>query len=439
MKKIYLSILVLSLTIFAIQAKADPLFQFNNSSSLPVASQGQNYTASINFVYNGSSAISVSESGLPQGISANPPFLVSANNYSIGLSGNPSQSGTFNITVSLSDQTSGSTVLQSFSLNVRNQNAQNGNMFGIKNYPLSSAVVGTNYNNTVYFDYYGSTTTPLVIFNNLPPGIISSRSIQLVPNSDLPYNFEAILSGIPTNPGTYPVSLTLSDTQNINTYYLPLTVFPLATPSVTPTPLPTPTQTLLTNDPSGTNISVNGTVYMITQDGQRRAYTSAGAFLSYGFNSWSKVLPASSADLALPISTNFIPPRDGKIVCSDRGSDKGTCYLISDGKKSAFTSATVFKSLGFSFANTLNGDVSFLPSNPNINSKTQAHSAGVLINKNGTIYLVGDSGLLGIPNMGILSDWGYSLTDIINANTADSSKVQTGIMKNYVAGLLSPL
>src|SRR3954471_23430340 len=65
----------------------------------------------------------------------------------------------------------------------------------------------------------------------------------------------------------------------------------------------------------GTNISTpDGTVWMITSNGTRRAYTSAGAFLSYGFNSWSQVVPASSEDLALRVDgSGFIPPQDGTV------------------------------------------------------------------------------------------------------------------------------
>src|SRR5581483_8557971 len=104
----------------------------------------------------------------------------------------------------------------------------------------------------------------------------------------------------------------------------------------------------------GTNISTpDGTVWMITSTGTRRAYTSAGAFLSYGFNSWSQVVPASAEDLALPADASFIPPQDGTIFCATatKGSDvKGECSLVTAGTKAAFTSASVFTGLGFSFS-----------------------------------------------------------------------------------------
>src|SRR5579864_633724 len=93
---------------------------------------------------------------------------------------------------------------------------------------------------------------------------------------------------------------------------------------------------------AGVNVkSSDGTIYFITTDGQRRPYTSAGAFLSYGLNSFGNVAVASAEDLSLPVGS-FIPPQDGKIICSDRGGDKGTCYLISQSAKVGFPSAAIF-------------------------------------------------------------------------------------------------
>lgn len=81
----------------------------------------------------------------------------------------------------------------------------------------------------------------------------------------------------------------------------------------------------------GTHIAApDGTVFTITsENGQtvRRPYTSAGDCLSYAFNPWASVVPASAEDLALP-DGSLTPPQNGKIICSDRGTDKGTCYLI---------------------------------------------------------------------------------------------------------------
>ncbi len=187
---------------------------------------------------------------------------------------------------------------------------------------------------------------------------------------------------------------------------------------------------------NGTNIVSNGTVYMVV-NGQKRAYTSAGAFLSYGFNSWGTVQQASAEDIALP-EGNFIPPRDGKIVCSDRSPDKGTCYLITNSKRSAFVSSAVFGQLGFSFSKALYGDVSFLEKDSDISNSSDQHKAGVLINKNGTIYLVSSKGLIGIPNPDVLLTWGYSFADAVKANSSDYSLSESSVMTARVAGQLNP-
>ena len=184
----------------------------------------------------------------------------------------------------------------------------------------------------------------------------------------------------------------------------------------------------------------DGTVWFIAPDGTRRAFTSGGAFLSYGYLSFSQVANASAADLALPQGA-FIPPMDGKIVCSDRDDSyakKGTCYLITGGKRAAFTSAKVFTALGFKFNHTTTGDVSFLTPDVNISSATSAHRPGVLVNNSGTIQLVGPTGLMGVPSMSVLNSWGYTLADIVPANSADKAVAQSGIMSAHVTGQLSP-
>jgi hypothetical protein len=189
---------------------------------------------------------------------------------------------------------------------------------------------------------------------------------------------------------------------------------------------------------AGANVSNNGTVYMITDDGQRRPYTSAGAFLSYGFNSWTNVQQASTEDLALPVGS-FIPPRDGKIICSDRGTDKGTCYLMTNGKPAAFVSAQVFYGLGFSFSKDLTGDVSFLTQDTNITNSTDQHRLGVLVKKSGSLYIVGPTGLLPVPSTAVLTSWGYSAGDAVTANAADLALPQGTSISARQGAVLSPI
>lgn len=184
----------------------------------------------------------------------------------------------------------------------------------------------------------------------------------------------------------------------------------------------------------GQNVLSNGTIYMIS-GGELRPYTSAGAFLSYGFNNWNNVVQASSEDLALPIGS-FIPPRDGKVVCSDRGVDRNTCYLITNGQKSGFVSEKVFTDLGYNFKYVLTGDVSFLPSAENISDSSKAHLPGTLVNDQGTVKLISDSGTVGVPDMATLNSWGYSLIDVVPANEADKSLTQVAVLPTYTPGQL---
>ncbi len=194
---------------------------------------------------------------------------------------------------------------------------------------------------------------------------------------------------------------------------------------------------------AGTNVlSSDGTIWMITTDGMRRPYTSAGAFLSYGFNSFASTVTASAEDLALP-QGSFIPPQDGSIICSDRGTDKGTCYFVSGGQKYGFTSASVFTGLGFSFSRAKMGDVSWMAMGASlINSTTMAHLPGTLVhfvyNGHDTVFLVGGSSLLGIPDLNTFNSWGYSFTNAVAANAADQAIPVSGVMTMRTAGMLSP-
>jgi len=189
----------------------------------------------------------------------------------------------------------------------------------------------------------------------------------------------------------------------------------------------------------GTNVDKSGTVGMIVS-GQFRPYTSAGAFLSYGFNSWASVVTANAEDMSLPTGS-FIPPQDGKIFCAEVTKDsdvKGECSLITGGQKAAFTSAAVFTGLGFSFSKAVYGDSSFMSKTTNIDNTTAAHRPGVLVNNNGTVQLVGSTGLLGIPDLATFNSWGYSFANVVPANAADKTMTQTGVMAARVAGQLSP-
>ncbi|MHB8871529.1 MAG: beta strand repeat-containing protein [Candidatus Doudnabacteria bacterium] len=184
---------------------------------------------------------------------------------------------------------------------------------------------------------------------------------------------------------------------------------------------------------AGTNVVSNGTVYFVNSNGQKQPYTSAGAFLSYGFNTWADVVAASAEDLALPTGS-FVPPSDGSLI-----NDKGTVYLMVNGMPSGFTTESNFLGLGYSYKNVLAGDVSFLAKGSNIGTTAMSHPVGTLVNDKGTVYLMTASGKMGIPSLSTFNSWGYSFAKVVPANSYDSAiAMSSGIMNARVAGQLNP-
>jgi hypothetical protein len=186
----------------------------------------------------------------------------------------------------------------------------------------------------------------------------------------------------------------------------------------------------------------DGTVWFVTSDMQRRPFTSAGAFLSYGFLTWGQVMAADASVTALPAGS-FIPPRDGSIFCATatKGTDvSGECALVTGGMKAAFTSAAVFGGLGYSFANAQYGDSSFLSKTSNIDNSSAAHSPGVLVNNAGTVQMVVSGGLWGVPSVDVFNSWymNFGFAQVVPANAADKAMTQIGVIPARVAGQLNP-
>ncbi len=188
--------------------------------------------------------------------------------------------------------------------------------------------------------------------------------------------------------------------------------------------------------PDGTNILLpDGTVYRIML-GTRQPYTSAGAFLSYGYNSWATVVPANSYDMALLVGQNnvpgggaqFIPPRDGALI-----NDHGTVYIITDGHKVGFASAQIFLEFGYSFEYVLSGDASFLETLAPLNTSQTKHPSGTVVNDNGTICVIespfraqGTPGRRCFSTLADMNTWGIKVSDMVPANQYDRQLAITG-------------
>ncbi len=71
----------------------------------------------------------------------------------------------------------------------------------------------------------------------------------------------------------------------------------------------------------------------------------------------------------------------------------------------------------------------------------QANSSrmGQIINNNGTVQLVGKSGLYGFPNITVFNSWGFSFANVVTANAAEQALSQIGVVPSKQASCSSPL
>ncbi|MEJ0021572.1 MAG: hypothetical protein WDN47_03225 [Candidatus Doudnabacteria bacterium] len=277
---------------------------------------------------------------------------------------------------------------------------------------LPSAQVGTLYSTNIGFTGTALGFSTSITNGSLPAGI----SVGAGPDLQ-----SVTLFGIPTTAGAY--NFTLNVLYNSQTASKPFSL------------------TVNANGVSGvvgpahldnTNIlGTDGTVYRL-QSAHRSPYTSAGAFLSYGFNNWQAVMPATTGDMSLPLTiytptgsntsaTYYIPPRNGSLI-----NDQGTIYLITNGYRTGFTTPTAFLGLGYKFENAASGDTSFMVTLPPIALSSIPHPDGTLINDTGTIYLQKSSNRVGIPSMAVFNSWGFKLGEVVPANSLDRLIPQGG-------------
>ena len=190
--------------------------------------------------------------------------------------------------------------------------------------------------------------------------------------------------------------------------------------------------------PAGTLVLSGSTVWHISDDGSmRHGVDSLAKFLSNRY-SFASVVPANSADLALP---------DGGLLGWGSGvlfNDAGTVYQVSGGMKYGFTSAAAFTGSGFSFANVVNASLAGVPAGSNISDASMAHKEGTFVVSAGTVWRITATGRQGIPQPGVLYSWGAGFKDVVAANSADlalanegNSTFRTGALVNDAGTLFA--
>lgn len=176
---------------------------------------------------------------------------------------------------------------------------------------------------------------------------------------------------------------------------------------------------------NGCLVLSGGTVWLL-ENGTRRGFTSAEVFASHGYN-FGQVVAANSEDAALPVGP-IMTYADGTLV---KGPSDPLVYLVANGQKRGFVSGSVFTGLGFSFANIQSAPVntfSDLPTGANLESATERHTAGVLVNSSGTVWKMTATGRMGIPSMDVFNSYGSMFAKVVAANSADLAAANEGLV-----------
>src|SRR3989338_5615425 len=172
--------------------------------------------------------------------------------------------------------------------------------------------------------------------------------------------------------------------------------------------------------PAGTLVLSGGTVWHVSDDGTgRHGIDSLAKFQSHRFD-FADVVPANSADLALP-DLGLLSWGNGVLF-----NDGGTVYQVAGGTKHGFTSAANFTGNGFSFGTVVSGSLSGVPAGANISDTTGAHLEGTFVVSGGTVWMITATGRKGVTSPGVLYSYGAGFCDVVVANAADLALTNEG-------------
>jgi len=167
---------------------------------------------------------------------------------------------------------------------------------------------------------------------------------------------------------------------------------------------------------------VKNDIYLI-QDGLKRKFVQMSALLSrYDIN---KVIQVNASDL------DQYP--DGKLIkfsnYSLLSSPKGTVYLLVDETLRGFTSAAVFKALGYSFGSLPKINLSDYPVGPAIASASETHPDGALVLDGKTVWWVSNGTRMGFESEAVFKTYNFSFKNVVKANASDLSLPQGPLVK----------
>ena len=124
---------------------------------------------------------------------------------------------------------------------------------------------------------------------------------------------------------------------------------------------------------------------------------------------------SSTRTPSLPTASTYA---NGQLI-----SEGSTVYIVYKNTKTAFSSASAFLGLGFSFNNVLAvGNSGLAESGYTVTKANASHPWGTWIKNSGnTVYFVGDLGLIPVPNWNTFLNNGGQAGFIVPANSYDFS------------------
>jgi hypothetical protein len=184
--------------------------------------------------------------------------------------------------------------------------------------------------------------------------------------------------------------------------------------------------------PNGTLILDGQTVYLI-KNNQRYGFRLPEEYASFGYN-FNQLVKANEADMALPFETqNILKAMPGNLVLDN--SDNHTVYMIGQNNKRGFTSASVFRDLGYRFDNALSINLSDYTVGNVISSSTEAHPDGSLVLDGNTVWWILGGVKQGFESQQVFDTYGFTYNLVVKANTADML-LPTGPLVKFRDGTL---
>lgn len=189
---------------------------------------------------------------------------------------------------------------------------------------------------------------------------------------------------------------------------------------------------------AGTNVRANDdTLWLITDVGTRRQYSSEAALVSYEFNNIHAVASMNSRDANLPIG-DMILPMEGKVYVQTELPTQGYIYMMSGSTRHTFNSIDVYNALiGYSFENIGHADLNLAIEGYVLINVHERHPKGSLIDDGGIVYYTTEFGRIKVTPRGFRS-WNFNRAFVYTPTSGDLGlPIEPGALPMRIPGQIT--